>query len=305
MVCFFHLYCGNSLLFPGVSGLKSIFSYGYLGVFIFFMISGLIICYSLPVDYHFKQFKVFILKRVIRIEPPYVASILLILLLNYWGANFTHIPVKFAWTDFLFHFAYLNNFGLGQYYNVVYWTLGIEFQFYLIISSIFKIINNSNTGLIIVMLLFVVSSFLNVKNMNLIFSHLPIFGLGILTFFYFYKKQIPGQLYGLLCVIFLAELYFYISVPEFWSSLFTLAIFFFWKLRHGIFDFFSNISFSLYLTHTTIGGKVINLGLRFAKTDTQHTILFVLALIISILFAFVFYLMIEKPFIRLSKKLLY
>lgn len=305
MVCCFHLYCGNTLLFRDNSLVKSFFSFGYLGVSIFFMISGLIICYSLPYNYKFKQSHIFILKRIVRIEPPFIASILLVLILNFFGSFYSKIPVQFSWHDFLFHFAYLNNFGLGHYYNVVYWTLGIEFQFYLLIIMIFTIINKSNLGLIIIMILFMILSFIKVKDMELIFSYLPIFGLGIITYFYYYKMQLSKKIYLLLCVLFLMELYIFISIPEFWSSVFALIILFYWKLRHKILDFFSNISFSLYLSHTSVGGKVINLGLRFAKSNTQHYLLFVLALFTSIGFAYLFYLIIEKPFIRLSKRIIY
>src|ERR1700761_3968879 len=76
MVCFFHLYCGNVHLFPQPGYLKSFFSYGYLGVPVFFMISGFIIPYSLPPAYKLKQFKTFFVKRIIRIEPPYIASVI-------------------------------------------------------------------------------------------------------------------------------------------------------------------------------------------------------------------------------------
>ena len=147
--------------------------------------------------------------------------------------------------------------------------------------------------------------FIKVKGMDLIFPFLPVFGLGIITYFYYYKTQLSTWLYCFLCALFLVELYFFLGVEQFWSSLFALIILFNWKLRHKILDFFSNISFSLYLTHTTIGGKVINLGLRFAKTDFQHYLLFLLALSASVGFAYLFFLVVEKPFIKVSKKILY
>lgn len=305
MVCFFHLFCGNPLLFPKSSLLKSFFSFGYLGVALFFIISGLIICYSLPATYKFKQSRIFILKRILRIEPPYIFSILLIFTLNFFAFYFTKIPVKFLWSDLFFHFAYLNNFGLGHYYNVVYWTLGIEFQFYLIIVLIFGIINKSNLGLTLIMIFFMIISLIKVDHMDLIFPYLPIFGLGIISFFYIYKKQLSKSLFAVLAVLFLIELYFFLNEQEFWSSLLCLIILFNWKLRHQVLDFFSNISFSLYLTHTEIGGRVINLGLRFVKSDFQRYLLFIIALFFSIAFAYLFYLFIEKPFIKLSKGIVY
>lgn len=305
MVCFFHLYCGNGSLFSNDNFPKKIFIYGYLGVPVFFMISGFIICYSLPVDYKFNQFKTFILKRIVRIEPPYLASILLIFLLNYLAFFFTHIPLQFSWSDFLFHFAYLNNFGLGHYYNVVYWTLGIEFQFYLLIGLSFTFINHSKTSLVISMLLFLLASFIRVNNMQLIFQHIAIFGIGIITYFYLFKKRVNTIVYILFCLAFLLQIYLYVEVATFWATLATIFVMHYWKFRHSLIDFLSNISFSLYLTHTIVGGKVINMGLRYVNTATERYLLFLLALLTSILFAWFFYRIIEKPFIAAGKKISY
>lgn len=305
MVCFFHLYCGNAALFSNDNFLKKILIYGYLGVPVFFMISGFIICYSLPGDYKFSQFKIFILKRIVRIEPPYIASIFLVFLLNYLAFFFTHIPVQFSWPDFLFHFAYLNNFGLGHYYNVVYWTLGIEFQFYLLIGLLFTFINHSQTSLIISMLIFLLASFIRVSNMQLIFQHISVFGIGIISYFYLFKKRVNAIVYVLFCLAFLLQIYLYVEVATFWATLATIIALHYWKLRHGLIDFFSNISFSLYLTHTIVGGKVINLGLRYANSVIERYLLFALALIASILFAWFFYYLIEKPFIAIGKNIRY
>lgn len=305
MVCFFHLYCGNVNLFPNTNYLKTTFSYGYLGVPVFFMISGFIIPYSLPADYKFRQFKTFFLKRIVRIEPPYIVSILLVILLNYLGSYYNHIPLHFSWVDFLGHFIYLNNFGLGTYYNVVYWTLGIEFQFYILIGLLFALISRSRSYLIIFMAVLLLATFIHVNNMQLIFQYLSIFGIGILTYFYQFKKQVNKTLYLSLCALFLVQIYVYLQAATFCASLFTLILLNYWNYRHTVIDFFSNISFSLYLTHTIIGGKVINLGLRYVNMGGERYLLFMLALGICILFAYLFYLAIEKPFILIGKRIAY
>lgn len=305
MVCLFHLYCGNINLFPGGGILRPALIYGYLGVPIFFMISGLIICYSLPTGYKLAQSKTFFLKRLIRIEPPYIASVLLVILLNYAGSFYSHVPLQFSWVDFLCHFAYLNNFGIGAYYNVVYWTLGIEFQFYILIGLLFALISHSKTSLVICMVAFLSATFIHVKNMELIFQYLSIFGIGILTYFYQFKKQVSKPVYVVFCIVFLLQVYFCLHIEVFCATAFTLLVLNYWNYSHGLLDFFSNISFSLYLTHTTIGGKLINLGLRFAHTTGERYLLFLSALGASILFAWLFYRVIERPFILMGKQLAY
>jgi len=305
MVCLFHLCCGNQNLFNHYNVLQDIFQFGYLGVPVFFIISGFIICYSLPADYKIVQFKTFIYKRLIRIEPAYFASILLVLLLNFCGSYFNHIPFHFSWRDFLYHFAYLNNFNLGQYYNVVYWTLGIEFQFYLVIGLTFSFINRSANSVITASILIFFTSFIHSARMQLVFQYLPIFGMGIIVYFYLFKKNLSGTSFGLLFLIFLVQIYFQDGLPTLVASLLTVLTLNYWTYNHRLFDFLSNISFSLYLTHTIIGGKIINLGLRFVSYPFQRYLLFLLAFFVSLAFAYLFYIFIEKPFIALGKKVHY
>ena len=83
-VCYFHFTHGNpDFLSPGnflyISG-----RYGFLGVDVFFVISGFVIPYAMyRGNYHLRDFGRFLTKRVVRIEPPYLISILLVLALNW------------------------------------------------------------------------------------------------------------------------------------------------------------------------------------------------------------------------------
>ncbi len=304
-VCVFHLYCGNVHLFPNNVYPKKILLYGYLGVPVFFVISGFIICYSLPACYRLSQFKTFFIKRIIRIEPPYLASVALVLLLNYSGSFVTHVPVDFSWENLFFHLAYLNNFNAGTYYNVVYWTLGIEFQFYLLIGLLFPLLNKSQTIFILLMLAFLAATFIPLKgNVHVITSLLPIFGLGILVFFFQYKRSIRLWCFSGLSALFLIQIY--ISGHDtFWACIFSITILFLWRIHHWLISFFAEISFSLYLTHTTIGGKVINLGLRFVSTAGERYLLFLTAFIVTAGFAWLFYCLIERPCMKYVKRISY
>jgi peptidoglycan/LPS O-acetylase OafA/YrhL len=149
------------------------------------------------------------------------------------------------------------------------------------------------------------ATFFRVNNMQLIFQYLSIFGIGILTYFYQFKKQVSKPVYIAFCILFLVQIYIYQHLDVFCASAFTLLVLNFWNYNHGVLNFFSNISFSLYLTHTTIGGKVINLGIRFVHSTGERYLLFLTALGASILFAYLFYRVIEKPFIVMGKRLAY
>jgi hypothetical protein len=57
-------------------------AYGWLGVDVFFVISGFVIPYSLHgTGYSIRNFPRFMLRRVVRLEPPYLASILFAVML--------------------------------------------------------------------------------------------------------------------------------------------------------------------------------------------------------------------------------
>jgi peptidoglycan/LPS O-acetylase OafA/YrhL len=112
-------------------------SYGYTGVFLFFVISGFCI--------HLAQAKAsargragerveffsFWRRRVRRLYPPYLVALVLFLVV----ARATgHLPLTkfFAW-DFAAHLLMLHNFDTRTCYSInsVFWTLAIEEQLYL------------------------------------------------------------------------------------------------------------------------------------------------------------------------------
>src|ERR1700712_5650359 len=90
MVCIYHLACMPHGLFNRSSLIYSIFKNGYFGVIVFFVITGVVIPNSLiSGKYTYSLFGKFILKRVARIEPPYLASIVLFTLYKIFK-NFYH-----------------------------------------------------------------------------------------------------------------------------------------------------------------------------------------------------------------------
>lgn len=304
-VCIFHIYCGNSNLFTEENFLKPIFSYGYLGVHLFFMVSGFIICYSLPYTYNYEDTFVFLKKRLIRIEPPYIISILLLLGLNIAANLFTANPVAFSWLNLFFHLGYLNNFGLGNYYNVVYWTLGIEFQFYLLLGLLLPFSNRSKIGISLFIITLAIATFIPTGGNELIFPYLSIFALGISAYYFKYTVLLNRGAYCVLTTLLLGQIYYNLGIPIFTVCIIGLLIIHFYDYQHKVIDFFSRISYSLYLIHVPIGGKIINLGLRYVHTDIQKYALVVFALIICITSAHIFYLIVEKPFMNFSKKIIY
>ena len=70
-----------------------------------------------------------------------------------------------------------------------------------------------------------------------------------------------------------------------------------WLIRLGA------CSYSLYLTHILIGGRIVNFGRRFIDGALSEFILSMFALLVCLIFAWLFMLVVERPAIALSKTL--
>lgn len=273
----------------------------------FFILSGFIICYALPKNFNIEDISPFLKRRLLRIEPPYIASIVLVFTLNYLSHQLTGLDNKISWINVFLHLAYLNNFNLGTYLNPVYWTLGIEFQFYILIALFFPLIKKTKHVIIFILLSLAVpylNTYLSAGYITII-PYASLFGLGILFYYYQNSQLINSNHYIVFTTILLIQIYYSFNTQYLLVSIFTLLILNFWRSENKIIGYLSKISFSLYLTHVTIGGKIINLGLRFFHTELSRYFLFLIAFTVSILFAHFFYLIFEKPAIKFSKKIKY
>ena len=126
---------GNLFQWP-VKGVVFLSSLGYVGVFLFFVISGF--CIHLqwaksrvsdnPQPIRFGSFWK---RRIRRLYPPYLIAISLFLMMAVWsvGIDLTHFFVY----DVVMHLLMLHNLDPHTCYSIngVFWTLAIEEQLYL------------------------------------------------------------------------------------------------------------------------------------------------------------------------------
>jgi peptidoglycan/LPS O-acetylase OafA/YrhL len=106
---------------------------GHLGVVVFFVISGFVMAYSLKEARPTVGFlSRFLVRRLVRLAPPYWASVLLILVVPQLVSAATGNPPRpFTWAQVLPHFLYLHR-AFGQpHLEGLFWTLCVEVQFYL------------------------------------------------------------------------------------------------------------------------------------------------------------------------------
>ena len=135
-VCWYHVVNDVYPLLKG-SSIAYLGSFGWVGVEAFFVISGFVIPYALTMsNYSVRRLPHFLLRRIVRIDPPYLLSIGLTMLIAVAAAitpGYRGAPPHYTVTQILAHLGYITNFAGGQI-NRAYWTLGIEFQYYLLIG---------------------------------------------------------------------------------------------------------------------------------------------------------------------------
>lgn len=306
-VCFYHFTNGNKTYLPDGSFLKVAGSFGNYGVHVFFVISGVVIPYSLDKGkYTLKSFKVFIIKRIIRIEPPYLASILIVLFLNYISTLSPYYrgePFHIDFLNLLFHLGYANAFVGSKWLNPVYWTLAIEFQYYLLLAFLFPLLYGVRRYAWLTVLILFNCAGLLLTNPNLIFNYSLYFTIGIISY-KFIVKTITLKEYLLYVGILFSLVFFKFQVPGLLAAI-TSVIFTFFTVDNSITVFLGNISYSLYLLHVPVGVRIINLSETFITGTGSRILVMIFALGVTIFASWLFSRYIEQPFKKRAKNLYY
>src|SRR5260221_1098387 len=177
----------NGIGLIGDGWLKASGAYGYLGVEIFFVISGFIIPYSMiRGGYLFPtSIPTFLLKRLVRLEPPYLASILVAIALSYLSAStpwYRGNPPEINSVQLVSHIGYLTPILGCQWLNPVFWSLAIEFQYYLLVSVVYPLVASESRALRYASLGALCLSAIAIPAPLFVAKYLPLFALGIIAF---------------------------------------------------------------------------------------------------------------------------
>ena len=278
------------------------------GVTLFFVISGFIIPYSMYLSgYELKRFGTFILKRICRIEPPYLITVCLSYVIYHFISP-QRLPPLF---DMALHIGYLVPFFSGTVWiNHVYWTLAIEFQFYILIAFLLPLILRSNKYLaILICFLLLAMLFIKIPSVNngeMLYTYIINFSIGIFTFLFFIKRITKVEYFiGLILYLILGKLM--ISYTQAIVSVLSSLAILFLNRKSTFGSFFGGISYSLYITHSIVS-TVLDYPLSFLfKGD--HIILdgfyLIMTGVICIAFAYGFNVFVEVPFLKFSKRVRY
>lgn len=286
------------------------------GVNTFLVISGFIIPYSMyKTNYQQSEFKNFMLKRLVRLEPPYIVSIAFVLLLNYVNTLYPWYKgpaYTINWPFVLGHLAYINAFTGQHWLNWVYWTLAVEFQFYLVLSLIFPLLNSSNKKVMFgIFFVLLASSWIHFDGRHyIIFGFLPLFLMGISLFMYMTKKINVREFYMLLvptyimfCLVnhYIQGRTFTHAPLMYLGGIGALPVIFYIKKAPKVLMWLGTISYSLYLTHMVLTTRFITIFEKYLHMNFY--LAWFLSVVSCVIVAWLFYLLIEKPFLNLSKKI--
>ncbi|HZU13230.1 MAG TPA: acyltransferase [Chloroflexota bacterium] len=279
----------------------------WMGVDVFFVISGFVIPFALyRARYSIGSFWTFLARRLLRLDPPYLVSALLCLALWFIWAAVPHLhgpSFDPKITPLLLHIGYLNAFFGQQWLNPVYWTLAIEFQYYVAMGVVFGLLAGGWRGRWAVFVAMAVLA-LAFPETSLLFHYLFVFMLGMATFQYF-AGIIGRRTFGILLALLTAGTAITLGLVVAALALVTALLIAFVRRDIRPLVWLGTISYSLYLIHVPVGGRILGFGLAHVHSGPARVAVLALSLILTIAAAGAFYRLVERPAQRWSKSVRY
>jgi peptidoglycan/LPS O-acetylase OafA/YrhL len=250
------------------------------------------------------------LKRLVRLEPPYLVSLAIVVLL---GIASTMAPgfqgPQIAWTpaQVAGHLGYLNTFLNLPWLNPVYWSLAIELQFYILIGLAMPALVAAPpiARLVLIAGMILLPMALPQVSAATIVPALPFFAAGLLTFLLAaglvrqaaYWAALAGLGAALIAARGWAEALAAV-VPA--AAIAGLSI-----PRIGPIAWLGAISYSLYLLHVPVGGRVVNLATRVSNSPVFELVIVTLAFAFALAAAAMLHALVERPSRELAARIAY
>jgi len=321
------------------SSILSFFDLGNFGVVLFFALSGCTLFISNSDKVAYNQVVTFYIKRFFRIWPAFVVSLLFYMLFRLVFAHFygnsqgfwveKQFLSSYSISDVLSYISLISNFtGPDELFNNAFWSLPVEFQYYLIFPLIILSLKYVGViGPVVIGLLIYLLPKLGLfeSNDNSLFMLAFSFCGGVIigylykrSSFRFNLKLSMALLVGLLIIV-SAITNSYIRLPDFpiistksnWKiliALLTIYIVLFTRFNINkklevILKHYGTISYSNYLYHNLFIGiavlLIINLEIYDSNLRLFGTLLF--TLVASQIAATLSYKYVEVPSIALGR----
>jgi peptidoglycan/LPS O-acetylase OafA/YrhL len=300
VVAFYHF---SDYFLPKTNWLHIAFAQGYLGVEAFFVISGMVIPLSFAAkNYDIRQFRNVLTKRIIRIEPAYWASIFLMIFIDVFGSLYEHrgLP-NFGVFNLFLHIFHANAVFNEAWLRGIYWTLAIDWQFYLVVCLAFPLFNRSEFWARYPLYAVFLTAHWWTSYAWLPYHIVP-FGAGVALFHFYRGYANRWELAAILAALLFAHFKAF-GYEHCLATAISVGIILFVKEVGSIGKFFGKISYSYYLTHVFSGWTLLNSVFTFTKDPTILTFSVFAAVLVSIPFAQWFYNLVEAPTIAWAKKI--
>jgi len=315
------------------SWLSSLFlrlaDYGRASVEVFFVVSGFAIAYSTrnSEDFHLGRF---MLRRAIRLDPPYWVGMLWAGVVVAIRARATHRAIVLpSFGKVLAHVFYLQDIlGLGQF-NIVFWTLCLEFQLYFVFAIMMRSVamvsdrrpdtTSEGLGGTDKFAWVMVSAFI----VSLVVSHTvwPMRPGWFVPFFYLFLSgslaawltlgRLSNRLFQICMLAMGAALLVRPELPRVLGFLTALVLnaaiqrnaLHRW-LATRLAQWLGRISYSIYLMHAPLAVFFLGLRTRWGPDSKLTSLICLAALYVATLaLATVFHATVEMPCLRLSQRL--
>jgi peptidoglycan/LPS O-acetylase OafA/YrhL len=293
-------------------------SLGWLGVEVFFVISGFVIPYSIAVTYQkytLRCFFNYFVRRIIRIELPVTINALMCIVLWYASAatpGFRGVPPHVTAAQFFANISYVAPLIGESWVNPVYWTLAYEFVFYISVGSLFVFLFSKKWDVLwyaAVVVLNIVAYQQHGDGLVLLF----VIGMGLCRYAIGLDRLIVTTSVIAVCLFTIAlsrgldARGLEISLTALLTAV-VIGRFQDVKAKRSgwnVFIWLGTISYSLYLVHLPLGGRFLSIVKRFVSSSSysEQLLLSLATLAASIAFAAIYYKAIERPAQTLSKKM--
>ncbi len=296
-VCFFH-FQRESL--TGGTLYEKIFQYGHYGVDIFFVISG----YVIPLALLKKRFRlrdtgIFLQARFFRLYPAYILAAFLTMGLWYasaWVPGFRgSAPPPLTWPQVLANLTLSCDFFHLDWFGVVFWTLAIEAQYYVVVAMSLGFLFHREAAWRYLALATWIFLPLFFKGGPMVFGWSALFAMGILVVLW--QTGLVSRWAFFVCLVsaVLVQVAIRSPVSGMLGAGAALGILFLPNLNWKPLIWIGGISYSLYLLHVPVGGRVMNFLERYSEWPGAGILGVVVALAASLFAAWVFFLLVEKP----------
>lgn len=304
---------------PFYDYLEYFYSYGYIGVQIFWCISGFIFFwkYRLIINQKLISFEKFFVLRMSRLYPLHIITLVFVLILQSIYTSINGTSFVYSNNDYL-HFIYqlflASNWGFqnGDSFNGPIWSISVEFLVYFVFYFTIRNFGKSYLINLFFIFIFAISKYLGFKNP--IFECLALFFIGGLSanIFKCFENSIYFNFlyFSTIVILFLFPLFSFMydisKIPYFSiiSIMFYMPFCLFFCARdYGFSRRFNkfiencgNMTYASYLIHFPLQIIIILLYFYIHEIIPYYSgTFFVLYLALTLIFSFFIYKYFEKP----------